>query len=381
MKKIFYWSPYLSNVATIGNVLNSAYSLTKYDKKSFNVYILDVIGEWESKKKEIEENDLKYLKINKFNLKINLPISGFLKSRIYSIMIFIFNIVPLLSLLKKEKPDYLIIHLLTSIPLILLLFFNFKTKFILRISGLPRLNFFRKILWKIVRDKLFLVTCPSLETLEYLKKSKIFDNNKLVILHDPIINVSKINRYIRENLDSKDLKKNFFLSIGRLTKQKNHLLLIKFFSILKDENLDLSLYILGEGEERNFLLKEIERLNLQDRVFLIGHKKNVYPYILLAKAVITPSLWEDPGAVMIEAAYCNKIVISSNCKSGPKEFLMNNKAGYLFENNNLNSLYEVCIKFLKEDRKTIYIKSLLAKKNSKRYSIYNHYSDLKKLLN
>ena len=71
MNKIFYWSPYLSNVATIGNVLNSAYSLTKYDKKSFNVYILDVIGEWENKKKEIEESELKYLKINKFNLKIN----------------------------------------------------------------------------------------------------------------------------------------------------------------------------------------------------------------------------------------------------------------------------------------------------------------------
>ena len=381
MKKIFYWSPYLSNVATIGNVLNSAYSLTKYDKKSFKVYILDVIGEWENKKKEIEENELKYIKINKFNLKINLPKSGFLKSRIYSIMIFIFNIVPLFSLLKKEKPDYLIIHLLTSIPLILLLFFNFKTKFILRISGLPRLNFFRKILWKTVSKKLFLITCPSLETLEYLKKSKIFDNNKLVILHDPIINVSKINRNAKENLDLKKLKKNFFLSIGRLTKQKNHLLLIKFFLILKNEDLDFSLYILGEGEERNFLLKEIERLNLQDRVFLIGHKENVYPYILLAKAVITPSLWEDPGAVMIEAAFCNKIVISSNCKSGPKEFLMNNKAGYLFDNNNLNSLYETCIKFLKEDTKTIYTKKLFAKKNSKNYSIFSHHIELKKLLN
>ena len=36
MKKVFYWSPYLSNVATIRNVINSAYSLTKYNKNSFN---------------------------------------------------------------------------------------------------------------------------------------------------------------------------------------------------------------------------------------------------------------------------------------------------------------------------------------------------------
>ncbi len=51
MKKIFYWSPYLSNVATIRNVVNSAYSLIKYDKISFRAYILDVFGEWNTKKK------------------------------------------------------------------------------------------------------------------------------------------------------------------------------------------------------------------------------------------------------------------------------------------------------------------------------------------
>ena len=53
MKKIFYWSPFLSNVATIGNVLNSAYSLSKYEKNSFNTYIIDVLGEWNDKKKRL----------------------------------------------------------------------------------------------------------------------------------------------------------------------------------------------------------------------------------------------------------------------------------------------------------------------------------------
>ena len=378
MKKIFYWSPYLSNVATIRNVLNSAYSLTKYDKKSFNVYILDVIGEWKNKKNDIKENNLNYLRVNRLNLNIKLPISGFLKSRIYSLLIFIFNIIPLFNLLKKERPEYLIVHLLTSIPLTLLFFFNFKTKFVLRISGLPRLNIFRKILWKIVNKKLFLITCPSQETLDYMRNLEIFDNNKLVLLYDPIINISIINKNFKKNLN---LKKDFFLSIGRLTKQKNHLLLIKLFSKLKDHNVDCVLYILGDGEERNSLLQEIKKLNLENKVFLLGHKKNVYPYILLSKAIISPSLWEDPGAVMIEAAYCNKIVISSDCKSGPKEFLMNNRAGYLFDNDNLNSLYETLNKFLKDDSEAVYLKKVLAKKNSKKYSIYSHYIELKKLLN
>ena len=190
MKKIFYWSPYLSNVATIRNVVNSAYSLIKYDNISFRAYIVDVFGEWETKKKELFEKKIEYLKIS--NLKINLPISGFLKSRFLSILIFFSSIYPLLKLLKKEKPDYLIIHLLTSIPFSLLIFFNFETKFILRISGLPRLNFFRKFLWKIINKKITLVTCPFYETMDYIKNTKIFDEKKIVVLHDPIINNSMI---------------------------------------------------------------------------------------------------------------------------------------------------------------------------------------------
>ena len=54
MKKIFYWSPHISKVATIKNVLNSAFSLKKFYKEKINVSILDVIGEWSNYKNEFE---------------------------------------------------------------------------------------------------------------------------------------------------------------------------------------------------------------------------------------------------------------------------------------------------------------------------------------
>jgi len=379
MKKIFYWSPYLSNVATIRNVVNSAYSLNKYGKISFRAYILDVFGEWDTKKKELFEKKIEYLKVS--NFKINLPISGFFKSRFLSILIYFSSIYPLLKLLKKEKPDYLIIHLLTSIPFSLLIFFNFETKFILRISGLPRLNFLRKFLWKVISKKIALVTCPSYETMDYIKKTKIFNEKKIVVLHDPIIDNSIILKKKKDlSIKEKNLKKEYFLSIGRLTKQKNHTLLIDLFSHYKKINKDYNLYIIGEGEEEKFLKEKILRLKLQDRVFLLGFKKNIYPYVMLSRAVISPSLWEDPGAVMIEAAFCNKIVLSSDCKNGPKEFLMNNKAGYLFENNNLDSLIKSFNKLMTDAPEQIYKKKVLAKINSKKYTIFNHYLILKNLL-
>ena len=379
MKKIFYWSPYLSNVATIRNVVNSAYSLTKYDKISFRTYILDVFGEWATKKNELYQKKIDYLKIS--NLKINLPISGFLKSRFLSILIFISSIYPLLKLLKKEKPDYLIIHLLTSIPLVLLFFFNFETKFILRISGLPRLNFLRNFFWKTISKKITLVTCPSNETMDYIKKAKIFDEKKIVVLYDPIINNSTILKKKRNvSAEVKNLNKDYFLSIGRLTKQKNHTLLIDLFLHLKKIGKNHNLYILGEGEEEKFLKEKILRLNLQDRVFLLGFKKNIFPYILLSRAIISPSLWEDPGAVMIEAAFCNKIVLSSDCKNGPKEFLMHNKAGYLFKNNNLSSLIDSFNELTTDSQKIIHKKKILKKINSKKYTLFNHYLTLRSLV-
>ena len=380
MNKIFYWSPYLSNVATIRNVINSALSLKKYNYNSYDVSLLDTMGEWKLYKEEITQSKVNIKKINSLNMNFDLNKSGYFKSRLYFIFIFIFNFFPLLKLLKVKKPNFLIVHLLTSLPLTLLLFFQFKTKFILRISGLPRLNFIRKILWKLIGKKIFLVTCPSKETLNYINKLNIFDSKKVTLLNDPIINVSKIHNNLKKKIDILDLQKDYFISVGRLTKQKNHTLLIKLFRIMCNKNKNLFLYILGDGEEKINIIKEIKQLKLESNVILLGYKKNPYPLISKAKAVLSPSLWEDPGAVMIEAAFCNKIVISSDCISGPKEFLLGGKGGYLFKNNNLNSFVKTVNDFLQDNNHNILLKKINAKKNSKKYTLFNHLKQLDTLL-
>ena len=380
MNKIFYWSPYLSNVATIRNVINSALSLKKYNYNSYDVSLLDTIGEWKLYKEEIIQNKVNIKKINNLNLNFDLNKSGYLKSRLYFIFIFIFNFFPLLKLLKIKKPNFLIVHLLTSLPLTLLLLFQFKTKFILRISGLPRLNFIRKMLWRLIGKKIFLVTCPSKETLNYINELNIFDSKKVTLLNDPIIDVSKIHTNLKKKIDVLDLQKDYFISVGRLTKQKNHTLLIKLFRIMCNKNKNLFLYILGDGEEKINIIKEIKQLKLEDNVILLGYKKNPYPFISKAKAVLSPSLWEDPGAVMIEAAFCNKIVISSDCISGPKEFLLDGKGGYLFKNNNLSSFVKTINDFLQDNNHNILLKKINAKKNSKKYTLFNHFKQLDALL-
>ena len=116
-----------------------------------------------------------------------------------------------MRLLRREKPNFIIIHLLTALPLLFLRLFNFKTKFILRISGYPKLKFLRKILWKSISDKIFKVSCPSKELLNQLYNLKIFTKEKLFFL-PTILNVKNFKND-KAKRQFKNGKENYFFQL------------------------------------------------------------------------------------------------------------------------------------------------------------------------
>ena len=270
--KIFYWSPFLSDIATIDSVVNSIKSIKKFDRnKKISPYIIDATGEWKEKSKKLE--NLEVIKLYKKKFFNFLPKGSYIKSRISQSLIFILSFIKLKELIQKEKPDFLVAHLIVSLPLILFSIFNFNSKLIIRISGTPKLNFLRKIYWTLFAKNVFIVTCPTISTLNSLKKLNIFPEQKLKILYDPIINVNKIQKNKKELIENEHKNKKFILGIGRLTKQKNFDLLINFFSEISNDYPELFLIILGEGEERLNLEKKIKKKKLENRVFLVGYKK------------------------------------------------------------------------------------------------------------
>ena len=380
MKKIFYWSPHLSNVATIKNVINSAKSLKRFNDKEYEISIIDTFGEWKDKKDILNQYKISVLKLSNLNLRKYLPVTGYLKSRIFNLIILFTKYIPLKRLLKKEKPDFFLMHLITVVPLIILFFSKEKTKFILRISGLPKLNFLRKILWRIISKKIFLVTCPSNQTKNDLLRLNIFPKDKLKVLYDPIIEVKEISKKLEKDIPEKLKNKKYFLNIGRLTEQKNQILLVKTFQKILKKNQDLYLYIIGEGEEKNKLQSYIKLNNIQNNIYFLGQIDNVYPFIKNSLAIVSTSIWEDPGAVMIESSFCGKPVIVSNCPNGPEEFLLNGEGGYLFLNNSFEDLESKMFAFLNDEIKNINSKILLSKKNSKKYSMFSHYKKLHQYL-
>ena len=147
-KTISYWSPHISKVATIKAVYNSAFALNYFSKGKFKTEILDVFGEWKNFNNEDSKNLIKFYRLTKFNFLNKFSSEGFLYSRLKYIIIFLISFFPLKKYLENEKPEYLLIHLVTSLPLFINLIFNFKSKIILRISGKPKMNLLRLLFWK-----------------------------------------------------------------------------------------------------------------------------------------------------------------------------------------------------------------------------------------
>ena len=119
---------------------------------------------------------------------------------------------------------------------------------------------------------------------------------------------------------------------------------------------------------------------MDHNIFLIGYQKNVYRYLKNAKAFVLSSLWEDPGFVLIEAAFCNLNIISSNCPNGPSELLNEGKNGFMYQSNNKLNFLSKFNEYLSEDENLLLKKKLAVKKNLRDFTYFRHNIELNKIL-
>jgi len=335
-KSIYVWCPFTSGVGTVKNVINGSYGLIKFSKsKLFNVCIINVFGEWDN---YLDELKLKKIDTHRFrSIKFirSLRKEGFLKSRISYFLIFFSSFFSLFSTIKKKKPDFLIIHLITSLPIIIFYIFNFKTKLILHLAGHPKMTTLRKFIWKTASSKISKVICPSNELKHYLLKNKIFSDDKMVVIQDPHLLIKKINDLKNEEIlnDFFDGKK-ILISVGRLTRQKNYHFLIDNFNKLASKYDDIKLLIIGSGEMKIAIEQLINKLGIQDKIKILDHKRNIYNYLKKSNYYISTSVWEGSSLAMIDAAYMGIPILCSNCPTGRKEFIGNNERGFLYNEGN-----------------------------------------------
>lgn len=123
------------------------------------------------------------------------------------------------------------------------------------------------------------------------------------------------------SISESNISGRYFVTTGRLTKQKGQWHLIKAMSIVCKKHPDAKLVILGEGELKESLAQLAKLLGIQDNVILYGYCDNPRPIVKGSQAFVFSSLFEGLGNSIVEALALGKCVISTDCTYGPAELL------------------------------------------------------------
>ena len=166
-------------------------------------------------------------------------------------------------------------------------------------------------------NDIFVSTYPSIKLPE----------NKVILNAIPIEEIKK-NAEEFEIEKSEDIP--VFISVGRLHNRKGHHVLAEAHKKLIDEGFLHKIMIIGDGEERENLEKQIAELQIKNSFQLLGTKMNPYPYIKNSDFYIMPSRSEGWPLIIAETLILQKPIIATNV-GGISEMITHKKNGYLVE--------------------------------------------------
>jgi glycosyltransferase involved in cell wall biosynthesis len=118
------------------------------------------------------------------------------------------------------------------------------------------------------------------------------------------------------------------LGVGRLAPAKDFPTLIRAFAEVR-RRCPARLIVLGEGEERKALEALVRELGVSDDVALPGYRDDALSYMAGSALFVLSSAWEGLPTVLIEALAAGAPVVSTDCRSGPREILQGGRLGTL----------------------------------------------------
>lgn len=296
-------------------------------KSKFNPVV--VFGEGDRLETKLKEISVRTVKIPSLGRDINL-VQDFKV------------IVDLVNLFKKEQPD--IIHLNSSKIGILGAIAG-------RLAKVPKIIFTghgwawnenRFVLSKIIigfAHWLTILLCHQViavseKTKRQITRLPFVSYGKIPVIYNGIDQIEHMERFQARNTIAPHVSEKFWIgTIAELHINKGLDILIQSFADLVPHHQDITLVIIGEGEERKKLEEKIKELNLENKVHLIGFVENSAKFLKAFDVFILPSRTEAFPYVILEAGQAQLPVVASKV-GGIPEVINNQENGILVKPGN-----------------------------------------------
>lgn len=269
--------------------------------KNENNYKMVYVSEIKENKNNLEDRNIKYYRLNKFNY--------------YNVR----------KAIKELKPD--IIHAHDIKASVLASLFHKKAYIISHIHANHenmRKKTLKALIFSQVSKNLKTIIWVSKSALDnYFFKTRVADRS--VVLYNAI-DSNEIKQKIL--LDVNNYPEYDIIYLGRLSYQKNPMRLANIIKCVKEINDNIRVAFVGDGELMSQLTKYISKYNLERNIKLYGFVKNPYKILQQSKIMLMTSRYEGTPMCALEALSLGKPIISTPT-DGLIEIIENGLNGFI----------------------------------------------------
>lgn len=250
------------------------------------------------------------------------------------------------ELLKSLKADIVISMFCNDVSFIPFIQDGSKKILEIHFSRYKRLQYGRKGLWRLadrwryhadsravsLYDRFIVLTQEDREYWGKMSNICVIPNFRTFTVSQPIL-----------------LEQKKVIAVGRLEHQKGFERLIQAWKIVVKECPDWSLHIVGDGELKTDLQKQIDNVGLSNKIVLGKAEEDMISVYRNASILAMSSYYEGLPMVLLEAQAVGLPIVSFACKCGPKDVVENGVDGFLVEEGNVDALAEKLIILIKDE--------------------------------
>jgi L-malate glycosyltransferase len=140
------------------------------------------------------------------------------------------------------------------------------------------------------------------------------------------------------------------MHVGNFSKEKNHIFLLDVFALIKQQNANVKLVLVGEGAEYDRIRSEVQFRDLQDTIYFTGFRKDIENLLPGADVLVLSSLVEGVPGVILEAATFQVPTVAVDV-GGVSEVIKDNETGILVKHHDVVIFEKTVLELLANDAK------------------------------